>query len=158
MTTTPASGLGGPATMDTCPWCGTDIEYHSNCDGPRDEWPPNEDARVWLTCPNEDCPVQPSTLVCKTLEEADVAWNTRRPAPASADWEKQARMMAIVADRHKAHAALLDAIIATLRPTAENVARLYEKVKDTQSQVWRLLRVIDGEIRDHLGLEREEDT
>jgi hypothetical protein len=73
-------------------------------------------------------------------------------------WEKQARMMAIVADRHKAHAALLDAILLTLRPNAENVARLYEKVKDTQSQVWRLLRVIDGEIRDHLGLEQEEDT
>lgn len=63
-------------TPRACPFCGGPAEVHQLR---RDEW--------YVTCPNEDCPVNPETNTFDTEAEAIEAWNNSYNAPkVTCDW------------------------------------------------------------------------
>lgn len=63
-------------TPRNCPFCGGPAEVHQLRQG---EW--------YVTCPNEDCPVNPETSCFDTETDAIEAWNHSYEAPkVTCDW------------------------------------------------------------------------
>jgi hypothetical protein len=63
--------------LKPCPWCGTNSFVRRNS---LVGWADLKG--FYAICEAELCPVNPSTVTCRTEEEAVALWNTRKPTDA----------------------------------------------------------------------------